>query len=119
MARYRDCANKAVPGAKTILQSSNSLGPGVDKCATVAQNEIGQGAKIIFQVAGGCGIGALKAASAAGGYGIGVDSDEYGAAKRILTSGTKHTDTGGYDTLIAAAHGHFTCRIDLLCYREE
>ena len=114
MAGYRYCANKAVPGTKTIIQYSNSFGPGVDKCATVAQNEIGQGAKIIFQVAGGCGIGALKAASAAGGYGIGVDSDEYGAAKRILTSGTKHTDTGVYDTVIAAAAGHFKGRTNLV-----
>ena len=33
-----------------------------DKCKTVAQNEIAQGAQVLFQVAGGCGLGTLKAA---------------------------------------------------------
>jgi basic membrane protein A and related proteins len=109
IAGYRYCAAKAVPGMKTIVQYSNDFGA-ADKCQTVAQNEIAQGAKILFQVAGGCGLGALKAADAAGLYGIGVDSDEYNDAKRILTSGTKHTDTGVYDTIVAAAAGKFQAK---------
>ena len=36
-----------------------------DKCKTVAENQIAQGAQVLFQVAGGCGIGALKAADEA------------------------------------------------------
>ena len=106
IAGYKFCANKAVPGTKTIVQYSNDFAA-EDKCQTVAQNEIGQGAKVIFQVAGGCGLGALKAADAAKLWGVGVDSDEYGVAKRILTSATKKTDVGVYDTLIAAQSGKF------------
>jgi basic membrane protein A and related proteins len=106
IAGYKYCAAKAVPGTKTIVQYSNDFGA-ADKCQAVAQNEIGQGAKVLFQVAGGCGLGALKAADAAGLWGIGVDSDEYNDAKRILTSGTKHTDTGVLDTVLAAAKGTF------------
>jgi basic membrane protein A and related proteins len=106
IAGYKYCANKAVPGTKTIVQYSNDFGA-EDKCQTVAQNEIGQGAKVIFQVAGGCGLGALKAADAAKLWGVGVDSDEYGVAKRILTSATKKTDVGVYDTILAAANGTF------------
>jgi basic membrane protein A len=113
IAGYKYCAAKAVPGTKTIIQYSNDFSA-ADKCQTVAQNEIGQGAKIIFQIAGGCGLGALKAADAAKLYGIGVDSDEYNDAKRILTSATKHTDTGVYDTIIAAAGGKFKGGSDLL-----
>jgi basic membrane protein A len=113
IAGYKFCAAKAVPGTKTVIQYSNDFSA-ADKCQTVAQNEIGQGAKIIFQIAGGCGLGALKAADAAGLYGIGVDSDEYNDAKRILTSATKHTDTGVYDTIIAAAGGKFGGGSDLL-----
>ena len=113
IAGYKYCAAKAVPGTKTIVQYSNDFGA-ADKCQTVAQNEIAQGAKIIFQIAGGCGLGALKAADAAKLYGIGVDSDEYNDAKRILTSATKHTDTGVYDTIIAAAAGKFAGGSDLL-----
>jgi basic membrane protein A len=113
IAGYKYCANLAVPGTKTIVQYSNDFSA-ADKCQTIAQNEIGQGAKIIFQIAGGCGLGALKAADAAKLYGIGVDSDEYNDAKRILTSATKHTDTGVYDTIIAAAAGKFNGGKDIL-----
>ncbi len=113
IAGYRYCANKAVPGTKTLIQYSNDFGQ-ADKCQTIAQNEIGQGAKVLFQVAGGCGLGALKAADAAGLWGIGVDSDEYNVAKRILTSATKHTDTGVFDTVTAAAAGKFQGGTDLL-----
>jgi basic membrane protein A len=113
IAGYKFCANKAVPGTKLVLQYSNDFGA-ADKCQTVAQNEIAQGAKVLFQVAGGCGLGALKAADAAGLWGIGVDSDEYNDAKRVLTSGTKHTDVGVYDTIIAAAAGKFGGGKDLV-----
>ena len=69
---------------------------------------------MLFQVAGGCGIGTLKAADAAGLWGIGVDSDEYNDAKRVLTSATKHTDTGVYDTVTQAAAGKFQGGTDLV-----
>ena len=106
IAGYKYCGNKAVPGTKTIVQYSNDFGA-EDKCQAVAENEIGQGAKVIFQVAGACGLGALKAADAAKLWGVGVDVDEYGVAKRILTSATKKTDVGVYDTVLAAANGTF------------
>jgi basic membrane protein A len=102
-----------VPGTKLIVQYSNDFGA-ADKCQAVAQNEIGQGAKVLFQVAGGCGLGTLKAADDAGIWGIGVDSDEYNDAKRVLTSGTKKTDVGVYDTVIAAAGGKFQGGTDLV-----
>ena len=113
IAGYRFCAAKAVPGTKTVVQYSNDFGA-ADKCQTVGQNEIAQGAKVLFQVAGGCGIGALKAADAAHLWGIGVDSDEYNDAKRVLTSATKHTDTGVFDTVTQAAAGKFQGGTDLV-----
>ncbi len=112
IAGYRYCAAKAVPGMKTIVAYSNDFAA-VDKCQTVAQNEIGQGAKVLFQVAAGCGLGVLKAADAAGLWGIGVDSDQYNDAKRVLTSATKHTDTGVFDTVTQAAAGKFQGGSDL------
>jgi basic membrane protein A and related proteins len=113
IAGYKFCADKAVPGTKVLVQYSNDFGA-ADKCQTVAQNEIAQGSKVIFQVAGGCGIGALKAADAAKLWGIGVDSDEYKDAGHILTSATKHTDTGVYDTVTQAAAGKFKGGTDLV-----
>jgi basic membrane protein A len=106
IAGYKYCAAKAVKGTKTLIQYSNSF---TDQaaCSNLAQNEIGSGAQVIFQVAGLCGDGALKEASKLHKLGIGVDTDEYTVAKRILTSGIKKTYTGVYDTVVAASKGHF------------
>jgi basic membrane protein A len=70
-----------------------------DKCKTVAENQIAQGAQVLFQVAGGCGLGTLKAADEHNIWGIGVDKDQYNDAKRVLTSGVKRVDTGVYDAI--------------------
>jgi len=113
IAGYKYCAAKAVPGTKTIVQYSNDFNA-QDKCATVAQNEMGSGATVIFQVAGGCGIGALKAAASAGNWGIGVDADEFAVTKKILTSAIKKTDVGVYDAVTSAAAGQFKGGSDLL-----
>jgi basic membrane protein A and related proteins len=106
IAGYKYCAAKAVKGTKTIIQFSNSF---TDQaaCSNLAQNEIGRGAQVIFQVAGLCGDGALKEASKLKKWGIGVDADEYGVAKRILTSAIKKTNVGVFDTVVAASQGKF------------
>ena len=113
IAGYKFCAAKAVPGTKVLIQYSNDF-VATDKCQTVAQNEIGQGAKVLFQVAGGCGLGTLKAADDAKLWGIGVDVDQYNDAKRVLTSGIKRVDTGVYDAIQQAQSGHFKGGQDLL-----
>ena len=113
IAGYRYCAQKAVPGIKVVTGYSQDF---VDttKCKTVAQNLISQGAKVLFQVAGLCGLGTLKAADDAGIYGIGVDKDQYNDAKRVLTSGVKRVDTGVYDAIQQVQQGKFKGGSDLL-----
>jgi len=113
IAGYKFCARKVVPGTKVIVQYSNDF-VATDKCQTVAQNEIGQGAKVLFQVAGGCGLGTLKAADDAKLWGIGVDVDQYNDAKRVLTSGVKRVDTGVYDAIQQAQAGQFKGGQDLV-----
>jgi basic membrane protein A and related proteins len=113
IAGYKYCADKAVKGTKVLIQYSGSF-TDESKCATIAQNEINKGAEVIFQVAGLCGDGALKEASKLNKWGIGVDADEYGVAKRILTSALKKTDVGVYDAVTGAASGHFKGGKDLL-----
>jgi len=112
IAGYQYCANKAVPGTKTITQYSNSF---TDEaaCSTVAQNEIGSGAQVVFQVAGLCGDGALKEASKLGKWGIGVDVDEYHVASKILTSATKKTDVGVETAIRDAESGNFPGGTDI------
>jgi basic membrane protein A len=113
IAGYRYCAQKAVPGTKVLVGYSQDF-VAADKCKTVAQNLIGQGAKVLFQVAGLCGLGTLKAADDAGIWGIGVDKDQYNDAKRVLTSGVKRVDVGVFDAIKAVQQGKFKGGTDLL-----
>jgi basic membrane protein A len=65
-----------------------------NKCEAIAQSQIASGAGAIFDVAGFCGLGALRAAKAAGVWGIGVDSDQSGLGPFILTSVVKEYEAG-------------------------
>ena len=98
IAGYKFCAQKAVPGTQVLVGYSQDF-VAADKCKTVAENQIGQGAQVLFQVAGGCGLGTLKAAAAAGIWGIGVDKDQYKDSARVLTSGVKRVDNGVYQAV--------------------
>jgi basic membrane protein A and related proteins len=98
IAGYKYCAQKAVPGTQVLVDYSQDF-VASDKCKTVAENMIGQGAQVLFQVAGGCGLGTLKAAAAAGIWGIGVDKDQYHDSARVLTSGVKRVDNGVYQAI--------------------
>jgi basic membrane protein A and related proteins len=113
IAGYQYCADKAVPGTNVIVQYSNSF-TDESACSTVAQNEIGQGAEVVFQVAGACGDGALKEAAKLGKWGIGVDADEYHVSSKILTSAIKKTDVGVYDVIQQVVQGKFQGGSDIL-----
>ena len=113
IAGYKYCAQKAVPGTKVLVGYSQSFTE-PDKCKTVATNQISQGSKVLFQVAGGCGQGTLKAADEAGLWGIGVDKDQYNDAKRVLTSGVKRVDLGIIQIIKAVKDGKFKANTDLL-----
>jgi basic membrane protein A len=69
------------------------------KCKTAALNQIAAGANIIFQVAGGCGLGVLDAAKEKNVWGIGVDADQSYLGKQVLTSALKRVDTSVYSTI--------------------
>ena len=113
IAGYRFCALKAVPGTKVLINYSQDF-VAADKCKTQAQNLIARGAKVLFQVAGLCGLGTLKAADDAGIWGIGVDKDQYNDAKRVLTSGVKRVDVGVFKAIQSVKAGKFAGGSDLL-----
>ena len=62
------------------------------KCKEIALNQIAPGSVVVFQVAGGCGLGALDAAKEKNVWGIGVDADQSFLGAQILTSATKKVD---------------------------
>jgi len=62
------------------------------------------GADIVYQVAGGTGLGVIQAAEAAGHYAIGVDTAQDGLAPgHVLTSMVKRVDVAVAD--VVGAHG--------------
>ena len=106
IAGYQYCAKLFNPKIKVLVDYSQDF-VASDKCKTVAENMIGQGAQVLFQVAGGCGLGTLKAADQAGIWGIGVDKDQYNDAKRVLTSGVKRVDNGVFAAAKQVTEGKF------------
>jgi basic membrane protein A len=77
------------------------------KCRRAAGAQLAQGSGVIFDVAGTCGVGALKAAKRAGAYGIGVDIDQSNLGPFILTSVVKKLDVAVYDFAAALRRGTF------------
>ena len=106
IAGYRYCAKLFNPNIKVLVSYSQEF-VASDKCKTVAENLISQGAQVLFQVAGGCGLGTLKAADEHNIWGIGVDKDQYNDAKRVLTSGVKRVDNGVFAAIKQVTEGNF------------
>ncbi len=106
LAGYQAGAAKCLPGVKVLKGYSQDF---IDqaKCKTVGQNQIDQGAAVIFAVAGPCGLGALDAAKQAGVYGVGVDVDQSYLGPYILTSAVKRVDNGVYLAIKGAQSGLF------------
>ena len=98
IAGYEAGARKADPTVKLLNAYSQDW---VDqaKCKTAALSQIAAGANIIFQVAGGCGLGVLDAAKERNVWGIGVDADQSYLGPQVLTSAEKRVDTSVYSTI--------------------
>jgi basic membrane protein A len=75
------------------------------KCKETALGQIQQGTRAIFQVAGGCGLGALSAAQEAKIWGIGVDADQLYLGSFMLTSALKRVDVAVQDLTRLASQG--------------
>jgi basic membrane protein A len=91
------------------------------KGQTAAAGMYDAGADIVYAAAGGSGAGVFKAAAAAKGLAIGVDSDQYKTADPavqsvIMTSMLKRVDVAVYDYIKNATTGNYaagTVRYDL------
>ncbi|HEY3017574.1 MAG TPA: BMP family ABC transporter substrate-binding protein [Gaiellaceae bacterium] len=106
IAGYQAGAKAADPGIKTLNGYSEDFNDQA-KCKQVALNQIEQGAGVIFQVAGGCGLGALDAAKEKGVWGIGVDADQSFLGRHILTSAVKRVDTAVFLAIKRVVDGKF------------
>lgn len=76
----------------TVLTAYSGDFDDTTKCAAIARSQIARGAGAVFNVAGTCGLGTLRAAKQAGVWGIGVDTDQSFLGPHILTSVVKNYD---------------------------
>ena len=106
IAGYQAGAKACNPRIKVLIGYSQDF-VAQDKCKEVALNQIAQGSQVVFQVAGGCGLGALDAAKQKGKWGIGVDRDQSDLGAHILTSAVKRVDTSVFETVRAVQEGEF------------
>ncbi len=101
IAGYYAGAKKANPKVKVIHSYSQDF---VDqaKCKEQALTHIANGAGVVFQVAGQCGLGVLSAAKEKKVFGIGVDADQGYLGPHVMTSATKKVDVAVSTTIAAA-----------------
>jgi basic membrane protein A and related proteins len=118
IAGFQAGAKKANPGIQTLNGYSQDF---VDqaKCKEIALDQIAKGSKVVFQVAGGCGLGALDAAKEKGVQGIGVDADQAYLGDHILTSALKKVDVAVFEAVKRAQEGNFEGGTDVIATVEN
>jgi basic membrane protein A and related proteins len=85
---YDAGARKADPRVTSLTDYSYDFASAT-KCRRIALDQIAHGSRVVFDVAGACGEGALQAAIAHSVWGVGVDFDHASLGPRILTSVVK------------------------------
>lgn len=96
IAGFQAGAKRADPTIRVLKTYTDTFGP-EGPCFNAAKAQIEQGSTVVFNVAGTCGLGALRAAQKSGVYGIGVDVDQANLGNYILTSVVKNLDFGVFD----------------------
>jgi basic membrane protein A and related proteins len=118
IAGFQAGAKKAYPQVETLNGYSQDF---VDqaKCKEIALDQIAQGSKVVFQVAGQCGLGALDAAKEKGVQGIGVDNDQSFLGDHILTSALKKVDEAVFESIKRVQDGSFKGGTDVVATVEN
>jgi basic membrane protein A len=113
IAGYQAGAKKADPSIKTLNAYSQDF---VDqaKCKEIALDQIAKGAKVVFQVAGQCGLGVLDAAKEKSVQGIGVDADQGYIGPQVFTSALKKVDVAVFNAIKGAQDDKYTGGQDIL-----
>jgi basic membrane protein A len=104
---------KSVNSSATVYQNMTGTTPAAwndpAKGAELTMSQIDRGADVIYQAAGGTGIGVIQAATDAGKLSIGVDSNQNGIAPgSVLTSMLKRVDVAAYETFMDAKNDTFS-----------
>jgi basic membrane protein A and related proteins len=106
IAGFQAGAKAADPSVKTLNGYSQDF---VDqaKCKEIALDQIAKGARVVFQVAGQCGLGVLDAAKEKNMQGIGVDADQSYIGPQVFTSALKKVDVAVFNEIKRVQAGQF------------
>jgi basic membrane protein A and related proteins len=111
IAGFQAGVKAADPSAKLLNAYSQDF-VAQDKCKELALNQIQAGSKVVFQVAGACGLGAISAAVQNKDQAIGVDADQsYLSPTYVLTSAEKKVDTGVFTAIKDLMAGKFSSNL--------
>ena len=105
---YITGVKEANPEATVLQYNANNFGD-IAGGSTAAKNMITNGADVIYQAAGGTGIGVINACDEEGVWSIGVDSDQAAVMgiDTIVASALKNTGAGCVDIAKSVKAGEF------------
>ncbi|MFV0384346.1 BMP family lipoprotein [Paracoccus sp. (in: a-proteobacteria)] len=104
---YIEGAHAVNPDIQVKVAYSETFGDPA-KGEQMAKAMFDAGVDVVYQIAGGTGIGIINAAKASGVYAIGVDTDQDGLAPgHVLTSMVKRVDVAVEDLLTAYKNDSF------------
>jgi basic membrane protein A len=106
IAGFQAGAKAANPKVTTLNAYSQSF-TNQAACKELALNQISQKSDVVFQVAGGCGLGALSAAKEKGVWGVGGGAAHTNHGDVKKTSAVKKVDVAVFDTIKQIQAGTF------------
>jgi basic membrane protein A and related proteins len=111
IAGFQAGVQAADPGAKLVNAYSQNF-TDESACKELALNQINAGSKVVFQVAGGCGLGVISAGVSTKTQVIGVDADQsYLSSTYVLTSAEKKVNVGVFTAIKDLMHGKFSSNL--------
>ena len=110
---YITGVKEVCPEATVLQYNANNFGD-IAGGSTAAKDMITKGADVIYQAAGGTGIGVINACDEEGIWAIGVDTDQSSLAPdHVITSAMKRVDVAAQDISKAVQAGSFTAGVHL------
>jgi basic membrane protein A and related proteins len=111
IAGFQAGVKAADPSAKLLNVYSQNF-TDASSCKALALNQISAGSKVVFQVAGACGLGVISAGVQTHTQVIGVDADQaYLAPTLVLTSAEKMVNTGVFTAIKDLQAGQFSSNL--------
>jgi basic membrane protein A and related proteins len=111
IAGFQAGVKAADPSAKLANAYSQNF-TDESACKELALNQINAGSKVVFQVAGGCGLGVISAGVSTKTQVIGVDADQsYLSSTYVLTSAEKKVNTGVFTAIKDLMAGKFSSNL--------